>query len=56
MPEVTDDQIFDTSERDGWYEPIRTNLEDVIRIYTDGEIPQVENTEPIIPRSSRNVN
>ena len=28
MLEETDRKMSDTSERDGWYEPIRTNLED----------------------------
>ena len=41
MPEDTGDRVYDTSERDGRYEPIRTSpVEDVIPIHTDGEIPQ----------------
>ena len=38
-------KIYDTSERDGRYAPIRTNLEeDALQIHTDGEIP-VKNLE-----------
>ena len=57
MPEDTGDQVYDTSERDGRYEPIRTNPEeDVIQIHTDGEIPEGEKIENTIRRSSRNIN
>ena len=47
MPEEAGDRSYDTSERDGRYQPIRTNPEeDVIQIHTDGdEIPQGENIE-----------
>ena len=44
MPEETGNRSYDTSEREGRYEPIRTNPdEDVIQIRTDGEIPQGPN-------------
>ena len=58
MPEETGSRTYDTSERNGWYQPIRTNPEeDVIQIHTDGdEIPQGENTVNKIRRSSRNMN
>ena len=46
MPEETGNRSYDTSERDGRYESIRTNPEeDVIQIHTDGEISHGENTE-----------
>ena len=58
MPEETGNRNYDTSERDGRYQPIRTNPEeDVIQIHTDGdEIPQGENIDNKIRRSSRNIN
>ena len=57
MSEDTGDRIYDTSERDGRYEPIRTSTEeDVTQIHTDGEIPQGEKIENTIQRSSRNIN
>ena len=57
MPEGTGNRSYDTSERDGRYEPMRTNPdEDVIQIHTDGEIPQGENIENKIRRSDRNTN
>ena len=41
MPEETGNRSCHTSERDGRYEPIRTNPEkDVIQIHTDGESSQ----------------
>ena len=54
MPEEAGNRSYDTSEREGRYEPIRTNPEeDVIQIHTDSdEIPQGENE---IRRSSRNI-
>ena len=53
--EETGNRSYDTSERDGRYEPIRTNPEeDVIQIHTDGEISQGENTENKTRRSNRN--
>ena len=56
MPEETGNRSYDTSERDGRYERIRTNPEDdVIQIHTDGEIPQGENTENKTRRSNRNI-
>ena len=54
MPEETGNRNYDTSERDGRYEPIRTNPEaNIIQIHTDGEIPQGENTENKTRRSNR---
>ena len=36
--------VYDTSERDGRYEPIRTGPEnDTPQLHTDGEMPQGEN-------------
>ena len=56
MPENTGDRVYDSSERDGCYEPIRTSPEeDVIKIHTDGKIPQGEKTENTIRRSSRSI-
>ena len=41
MPEETGNRSYYTSERDGRYEPIRTNPdEDVIQIHTDDETPR----------------
>ena len=58
MPEETGSRTYDTSERNGRNQPIRTNPEeDVIQIHTDGdEIPQGENTDNKIRRSSQNIN
>ena len=57
IPEETGNRSYDTSEREGWYEPIRTNPdEDVIQIHTDGESPQGENTVNKTRRSNRNTN
>ena len=57
MPEKIGNRSYDTSEREGRYEPIRTKPEeDVIQIYTDGELPQGENNENKIRRSNRNTN
>ena len=57
MPEETGNRSYDTSERDGRYEPIRTNPEeDVIQIHTDGEIPQGANIENKTRRSNGNTN
>ena len=43
MPEEAG-KMYDTSEKDGRYAPIRTDPEnDVIQIHTDGEMPQCEN-------------
>ena len=54
MPEENGNRSYDTSERDGRYETIRTNPEeDVIQIHTDGETSQGENTEKT-RRSNRN--
>ena len=36
------DRIYDISEHDGRYEPIRTSPDDVIQIHTDGENPEAE--------------
>ena len=47
--------VYDTSERDGRYEPIRTDPEnDSLQLHTDGEMPQGENSK-IIRRSNRNI-
>ena len=55
MPEETGNRSYDTTERDGRNEPIRTNPEeDVIQIHTDGEISHGENTENKTRRSNRN--
>ena len=57
MPEDTGDRIYDTSERDGRYEPIRSSPEeDVIDFRTDGEGPQGKKIENTIRRSSRKIN
>ena len=57
MPEETGNRSYDTSKRDGRYEPIRTNPEeDELQIHTDGEIPQGENIENKRRRSNRNIN
>ena len=57
MLEETGNRSYDTSEREGRYEPIRTNPEeDVIQIHTDGELPQGENNENKTLRSNRNTN
>ena len=56
MPEETGTptEVYDTSERDGNYVPIRTSPEeDALQIYTDGEITG-ENLEKQIRRSKRN--
>ena len=40
MPETTERETYDTSERNGSYVPIRTNPEDnALQLHTDGEIP-----------------
>ena len=54
MPEDTGIRIYDTSEWDGRYEPIRNSSEDVIQIHTDGELPKGEKIGITIRRSSRN--
>ena len=42
IPEETSGRSYDASERDGLYEPMRTNPEkDAIEIHTDGEIYRV---------------
>ena len=56
MPEDTRNRIYDTTEWDGRYEPIRISPEDVIQIHNDGELPQGEKIENTIRRSSRNEN
>ena len=57
MPEEIGNRSYDTSEREGRYEPIRTNPEeDVIQIQTDGELPQGGNNENKTRRSNRNTN
>ena len=58
MPEEIGSRTYDTSERNGRYQPIQTNPEeDTIQIHTDGdEIPQGENTDNKKRRSSRNIN
>ena len=47
MPEEIGSRTYDTSERNGRFQPIQTNPEeDAIQIHTDGdEIPQGENTD-----------
>ena len=46
-------KVYDTSERDGRYIPIRTNPEeDALQLHTDGEISG-ENIETNIRRSTR---
>ena len=54
MPEETGTpKVYDTSERDGRYAPIRTNPEeDAIQLHTDGEISG-ENLKTNIRRSSQ---
>ena len=57
MPEATGCQTYDTPERDLPGMTIRTNPEaDVIQIHTDSDIPQDENTEPIVRRSTQKIN
>ena len=57
MPEETGNRSYDTSERDGRYERIRTNPnDDVIQIHTDGEIPQGEIIKNETLRSNGNAN
>ena len=56
MPEETGTptKVYDTSERDKNYIPIRTSPEeDALQIYTDGELTG-ENLEKQIRRSNRN--
>ena len=56
MPETTGRQTYDTSEPNGRYISIQTNLEDeALQLYTDEEIPG-ENNKNIIRRSDRIVN
>ena len=47
-------KVYDTSERDGGYAPIRTNPEeeDALQLHTDGEISG-ENIKTKIRRSTR---
>ena len=46
--------VFDTSESDGRYMPIRTNPEeDTLQLHNDSEMPG-ENSESQIRRSNRN--
>ena len=46
-------KIYDTSERDGLYAPIRTNPEEgALQLHTDGEISG-ENLKANIKRSAR---
>ena len=54
MPEETGTvTVYDTSERDGRYVPIRTNPEEVtLQLHTDSEIPG-ENLKTQIRRSNR---
>ena len=56
MPEKTGTptpKVYDTSERDGRYIPIRTNPEeDALQLHTDGEISG-ENIETNLRRSTR---
>ena len=57
MPEEIGNRSYNTSEREGRYEPIRTNPEeDVKQIHTDGELPQGENNENKTRRANRNTN
>ena len=50
-------KVYDTSERDGKYEPIRTDPEnDSLEIHTDGETLQGKNSKLNIKRSNRNKN
>ena len=49
-------RVYDTSERNGRYEPIRTDPEhDSLQLHTDGEIPQGEISKLNIRRSNRNI-
>ena len=55
MPEIgtPTPKVYDTSERDGRYTPIRTNPEeDALQLHTDGEISG-ENIEKSIRLSTR---
>ena len=46
--------VNDTSERDGRYEPIRTDPKKYsLQLHTDGEVPQGENSKLNIRRSNR---
>ena len=56
MPEETGDHAYDTSERDGRYEPIRTSPEEgVTQIHTNNEFLPGEKIENTIRRSSQNI-
>ena len=58
MPETTGNTTYNTSERNGKYAPIQTNLEEhviQIHIVSDGEISG-ENFEHNIRRSNRKIN
>ena len=49
--------VYDTSERDGRYEPIWTDPEnETLQLHNYGELPQSENSKINIRRSNRNVN
>ena len=56
MPETTERETYDTSERNGSYVPIRTNPEDdALQLHTDGEIPGENKSNNIIRRSNRKI-
>ena len=56
MPETTERETYDTSERNGSYVPLRTNPEDdALQLHTDGEIPGENKSNNIIRRSNRNI-
>ena len=56
MPETTERETYDTSERNGSYVPIQTNPEDdALQLHTDGEIPGENKSNNIIRRSNRNI-
>ena len=56
MPETTERETYDTSERNGQCVPIQTNPEDdALQLHTDGEIPGENKSNNIIRRSNRNI-
>ena len=56
MPETTERETYDTSERNGSYVPIRTNPEDdALQLHTDGELPGENKSNNVIRRSNRNI-
>ena len=56
MPETTERETYDSSQRNGSFVPIRTNPEDdALQLHTDGEIPGENKSNNINRRSNRNI-